>query len=246
MHLKRYAKDDRRMRTSLKQKSPQTPALDAWAGESVYELLSTSRTTPEETDHSWFQRRWGGGEREAMEAHVRRVVEEARLVPMGPLGSEDTWTVHASPVMGNTAVAHEPSRQIVVGPRCAGITLAISLVAEKLRPCLDLAGLSPTQQEMVRIHTAGAALLAIQDEEGALDAWLPELIEAILPRPTEKDAYGEDITIIAESLLDQPPGEIERIAVGLCQRRIPRLLRAWRRGFFVPPGFRLEEWMKSL
>ena len=226
------------------QKRPKVPGLDEWAGVSLYETLSSP--TPHETDRAWFERRWTSGERDVMEAHAKRVVEEASSVPMGPLGGEDSWEVFGAPVMGNCALAHGPARRIVVGPRCAGITLCLALVAEQLRPLLKLDALSHTQQEMVRLHVGGAALFEVQDEETALDSWLPDLVEAILPRPSEQDAYQEDVVAVADLLLDQPPGEIERIAIGLSQRRIPRLLRAWRRGFFVPPGFQVTEWVKSL
>lgn len=181
-----------------------------------------------------------------MEAHAKRVVEEASSVPMGPLGGKDSWEVFGTPVMGNCALAHGPSQRVIVGPRCAGITLCLALVAEQVRPLLRLDALSPRQQDMVRLHVGGAALFAAQDQETALDSWLPDLVEAILPRPSEKDSYQGDVVAVADLLLDQPPGEIERIAIGLSQRRIPRLLRAWRRGFFVPPGFHVEQWVKSL
>ena len=97
VHLRRYARGDRQMRASLKMKPPPASALDALEDVSVYEILSTSETRSEEIDRVWFQRRWDGGEREAMDSHARRVAEEAGLVPMGPLGAEGPWAVHASP-----------------------------------------------------------------------------------------------------------------------------------------------------
>lgn len=241
IHLKRYAREDRRMRSGLK--VPPLRDADEPVADSIYEVLSGSWAL--EADRSWFTRRWDGGEREAMEAHGRRVVEEAGEVTMGSLAAGAPWTVYATPVLGNTAVAHGETRRLAVGPRCVGITACLALVAEQLRPVLTLDVLTPEQQDMVRTHTAGAALLAAQDLEGALDPWLPDLVEAILPRLSEQDDFQATLVAVAEALLDQPPGEIERIAIGLSQRRIPRLLRAWRRGFFVPPGFDLANWAKT-
>ncbi len=55
----------------------------------------------------------------------------------------------------------------------------------------------------------------------------------------------ERVRRISSAVLDQPPGEIERIGVGIGRRLESRFDRAIRRGFFTPPGFDLTAWRTS-
>ena len=75
------------------------------------------------------------------------------------------------------------------------------------------------------------------------DALVATLSAASLPLPTHAEAYAQRLRSIAPDSLDQAPGEINRIADGLAARRLARLRRAWRRGFFVPRGIDLAAWV---
>jgi hypothetical protein len=196
-------------------------------------------------DTTWFDRRWTGGEDVAMGQAAERIVAEA--VPIsdgGLLGGE--WALVATPVLAGSAVACPRAQRVGIGPRCHGVLAVLTAVATQLPKAMTSEPLEAEDRRLVRLHTAASAILRRAGDDEALRPSIAAAVDSLLPRIGERDAFGVRVRRIAERCLDQPPGEIERIADGLARGQASRLHRAWRRGFFVPAEFDLDQWLSEL
>ena len=192
-------------------------------------------------DRQWFDLRWTAGEEEAMKEAAQRIAAEAAEIPHGGL-LKDPWTVVASPVLAGTAVACAVVQRVGIGPRGHGVLAVLTAVAAKLGAALQVEQLEAAERRCLLVHCAASAVLTATDDDEALSSWIAQAVAALLPLPADRDAYSKMVRRIAAECLDQPPGEIERIADGLGRAQATRLLRAWRRGFFVPANFDLRAW----
>jgi hypothetical protein len=234
-----YVETDRRLRRSAGEKPPEPPG-DGRA--TLADALTAEHRV--RWDSPWFERRWTSGEDVAMGQAAERVVAEATLIADGGL-LPGGWSLVATPVLARCAVACPRVQRVGIGPRCDGILAVLTAVASRLPPDMDPEPLDPEERRLVRLHTAATAILRQVGDDEALRPSIAAAVRALLPRPGERDAYGARVRRIAERGLDQPPGEIERIADGLARGQASRLHRAWRRGFFVPAEFDLDQWLSD-
>lgn len=77
----------------------------------------------------------------------------------------------------------------------------------------------------------------------AFSDWLRPLMSHLLGSFERASSIEARVRRIAEATLDQPPGEVERIGVGLGRRLESRLDRALRRSFFTPESPDLAQWI---
>ena len=237
--LGRYVDADKRLRKAAGKTPPEPP--DSGRATASDALAASERVR---WDAEWFDVRWNGGEREAMEAAAQRIVEEARLIPDGGLVSEG-WAVIASPTLAGLSAACPRSKRVGVGPRSEALLAVLTAVGVELGLAMPLHDLNRQERRYLCLQVAASAILEATGDEEALSPWLAHALTFLSPVPSGREAHNAMIRGMAARLLDQPPGEIERISEGLCRAQAPRLHRAWRRGFFVPRDFDLAGWVKT-
>lgn len=106
------------------------------------------------------------------------------------------------------------------------------------------ATLAPEDRRWMAEQVACVAIRRAVGEARFAD-WLPAVMAHLVADFEQPSAVEGRVRRIAEACLDQPPGEIERIGLGLGRRQTSRLDRAVRRGFFVPLGFDFEAWLEA-
>jgi hypothetical protein len=197
------------------------------------------------TDAKWFERRWSLGEKESCATQSKRLAEEASALPMGDLLGGTTFQVTASTAIG-WAYGTTTPHVVVAGLRTSGYMVALATIAAKLRPDLPQNNeLTPYLRYLAEIHLAATALIRIPAFDSHVEALLTTAGKQLRPFKGGEGQARRWIRRIARIYLDQPPGEIGKITAGLHQNRTDRLHRAWSRGFFIPKGFNLTEWMAS-
>ena len=179
-----------------------------------------------------------------MEEAARRVAQEASAVPHGGLLSRP-WRLIASPTLAGTSAACPVARRVGVGPRADGILAILTAIGVELSLVMPLKELNSYERRHLCLHVAASAILKACADEEALTPWLAHALTFLAPLPSAREAYNATLRGVAAQVLDQPPGEVERISEGLCRGQAPRLQRAWRRGFFVPASFDLDEWVNQ-
>lgn len=193
-------------------------------------------------DQAWFDHRWMGGERDATRDHAKQLARDLEQLPVGSLAPTTGITVLAALPLSGQAVAAGPPWSVVAGLRCTPPVAWLALLAARMAPTFSAID-HYEDRILMGWHAAGAAWLRAVGEDEILTPYLPDVVQALLPAPGEARPYAASIARLAASHLDQPPGEVTRIAQGLSSRRPMRLLRAWRRGFFLPPGLDLATWL---
>lgn len=193
-------------------------------------------------DAAWFDLRWEGGERDGMTAAAEAVAKAASEIPHGGLLGEP-WSLIASPVLGGLAAACPVARRVGLGPHSHGIMAVLTAIGVRLLHAMPLGGLNAEERRHVSLHVAASAILMATGDEEALTPWLAHAITFLLPLAAGREDYNTMLRGVAARILDQPPGEVERISEGLCRGQASRLQRAWRRGFFVPAEFDLVTWV---
>jgi len=241
---KGYARRDARLR-----KSVGMPALASADFKPPYEdvaaLLSATPTEAPAQDREWFQKRWELGEKEAMDLEACAMVKALDELPQTHLLSTEPFYLLCSPALAQSAHAHHPPNKVLCGPETSALWVALQSFAALLGPDLPLEGLSKADRSWVAAHvTVGAWQIAL-GEEAALPVWAEVLTPYLLPSLERGEQTANKVHQIAEHVLDEPPGETFRIADGLAARMPSRLIRAWRRGYFVPKGFDLEGWLSQ-
>jgi len=203
---------------------------------------------PPSADAAWFEARWSGWDAEACRAEAGRLAAEASRVATHHLlsGCEVEVIVATGLRRGAwAALVSEGRLRLAAGPQTPGIAAALAAVAARLPLGATLGGLSEEHAWLTRLHVAGSALVALPRASEDLDALLEAAAAELLPPQHQSERLGQLVTALREGdLLDQPPGEIERLTRGMQRRRVDRLHRAWQRGFFVPRGFDLEAWLE--
>ncbi|MEZ4265363.1 MAG: hypothetical protein R3F39_03205 [Myxococcota bacterium] len=237
-----YAREDARLRSALRQPPARLAPDDALR--SPEDALAGA--LPTLGDQAWFATRWAAGESEGMAAHAARLAEEANALPHGGLLPADaTVLTLVSPALGRAPVSIASPWCAVASPRAPAIALVLSAVAAGLAPALPPLDLEPREAALLQAMLAASAIHIALATDEALDPWLPTIAATWLPAPSDVGIFMATIHRIARQALDQPPGEVDRIASGLAVRRISRLQRAVRRGFFSPRGFDLEAWVRA-
>ena len=237
-----YARADAQLRraASVRGALPIAPPALSTADDA---LTVTAEALPADP---WFDQRWSLGEGEAMAAAAARLAGEASAFDHGGLLGPVPAQVIASPAVGPRPLASGTCHLVAAAPRATGAAVAVALIAADLAAeWTGAEALSPAAARLTSWHAAVTAVLMARGLEAPDEEMLAELAEASLPRPAEAAALEAAVRQIGADALDQAPGEIGRIAEGLAGRRLPRLARAWRRGFFVPRGFELLEWVAA-
>ena len=185
-----------------------------------------------------------------MAEHSERIAAEANQIPVGALTGPEPWRVSASTTLGQGAVASLEHRLVAVGPRAPGALVTLAAIAQELTaaltPHLSVHGhLTESERDWIAIQVAGSALWRVPDGPTSLEPWMPQLAEALCPRPDEAVKFRGFMERLGDGVLAQPPAELERIEVGYVQRRVPRIARAWRRGVFNPVGLELDAWLEG-
>lgn len=251
-----YARQDGALRRQAKRKAGRRPARGpagelpcdpAWA----LQPSGPGGGPPEDQrassgERAWFSARWALGDRAAAREGAARVVREARA--LGGEGAEGAERVSrllggapirvlASAVVAG-AVAHAETRRCAVGLTAPGGLAVLAWLAARLTPHLGLpANLEPPLANLVAVHTAATLYLRVSDlDQAGTEALLKTAGRALLPARGDEDRARDEIWALAREVLDQPPGEVGRMASGWHRGRTDRLHRAWQRGFFVPRG----------
>ncbi len=235
-----YGREDARLRAAAGV-SPDPTRSEADPPGSIADALVETDPPPS----AWFEQRWRLGEADAMAEHGSRLAAEANGFDDGGLLGARRVELIASPAVAPrpTAVISALTR-VAVHPRAHGATACVAVIAATLRRAFTAElPRSPDMAAELAWHCAVSAVLRARDQDEADDALVATLSAASLPLPTHAEAYAQRLRSIAPDSLDQAPGEINRIADGLAARRLARLRRAWRRGFFVPRGFDLAAWV---
>lgn len=236
-----YVKADRRLRRGGR--APRPYRIPGPPAVSVRSALHAS--APPEIDQDWFRLRWLAGEEAALLEHATRLAADANAVESRGLLPKEEVRIVASPAISRRGIAIADPWIVAIHPRAAGESVVLATLAERLGPALPELGLQAADARLLHLHVAGTALLAAGGEPEEVPGWLVRAAEDLLPAPAEAAVTVDRVARVARIALDQPPGEIERIASGLADRSATRLHRAWRRRFFVPPGWDLDGWIAS-
>ncbi|MGM0578954.1 MAG: hypothetical protein ACQEXJ_24745 [Myxococcota bacterium] len=235
-----YAKLDRRARKGSRHARSTTPRTpDA----SIRDALAR-REAPSE-DAGWFHLRWSRGEAEAMGSEARRLAAEAKDVPDAGLLPRATVEVLASTALRFIPFACSEPWRVALGHEAPGALAVLAVLAERMRPAVQVGGLDPLDEHLLRLHAAGTALARALGGVDPAAPWLHAASGGLLESLGSDAGFAYDrwVQRVATTVLDQPPGEVERIAEGFANRRATRLERSWRRGFFLPPRFDLDAWI---
>ncbi len=235
--LGRYVEADKRLRRAAGVELPDVPEHGR---ASVSDALACDSRV--RWDAAWFDMRWDNGEREGMQSASNRVTDEAEEIPHGGLLAP-SWRLVTSPVLAGTSAACPLAKRVGVGPRAQGILAVLTAIGVQLGQAMQLDELNAFERRHLSLHVAATAVLRACKDEEALTPWLAHALTFLAPLPSAREAYNATLRGVAARILDQPPGEVERISEGLCRGQAPRLHRAWRRGFFVPASFDLDEWV---
>ena len=243
-----YARGDGRLRAALGERAPEI------APESVPSLQEILAGGAEPSaDAAWFERRWvTAGEADSCRRDAERVATEAEATPTGGLLSGWTVTVVAATGLrvGAWPRSADPDGRraaVAVGHGTPGAVAALAAIAARIPVDPRLAALPQEDVDLVRLHCAGSTLAAALGDVPEIGAVLAAVVDTLLP-PQHQGRRTVDMIarLRAADLLDQPPGEIERLGKGLARRYADRLHRAWLRGFFVPRGQDAHAWARAL
>ena len=125
------------------------------------------------------------------------------------------------------------ARAVGVGPGTAPVLALLGAHALAFAPFFE-ARFSPAVASFFAPMAAATALMPHLPAE-VLDRLVIAAVDAYLPPQHRTGVLAKLVLPVSNSgLLDQPPGEIERLIRGLERRHPDRLHRAWSRGFFVP------------
>ncbi len=207
---------------------------------------------PPAKDAQWFARRWDAGDAASCQREASRLAVAAHRLPHG--GVLDGWRVGV-----RVAVALRPTAwpgpaddaalraTIAAGPEAPGATVILAAVAARMPYPQTLSWLPAQDLHIVRLHIAGTAIAKRTKRPEELAPLLRDAAHALLP-PQHQGHRVTDLVgrLTARDMLDQPPGEVERLTRGLAQRHADRLHRAWLRAFFVPRGYPLDAWLDGL
>ncbi len=195
-------------------------------------------------DSRWFGLRWLGGEETASRQHAERLATEANAFDAAGLLPRAEIALIASPAVTRRGIAVPDPWVVALHPRARGLSAVLATVAARLEPDLEDLELPVPDRRFLALQLAGCALYHAREESGRPD-WLASIADDLLPTKERSARWADQLLRIADQVLDQPPGEVERITRGLADRRPERLERAWRRAFFAPAGWDLAAWIGS-
>jgi len=190
-------------------------------------------------DRTWFDRRFSLGEEASMTEASRVLAQE--LDGLGwplPKGWGDT-TVQRTPALRVVDVSVD-SQHVATGGRAPAELVMVGLHGARYRELVEAQDdLSEADRTLLELHLGATFLVQTQPPRVDIDQLMTTAGRALLPLRGEEEAGRVFLQRLGDTCLDQPPGEIARIASGFHSGRTDRLHRAWERGFFVPRGAKL-------
>ena len=193
-------------------------------------------------DGGWFEKRWALGEEKAVHEASERIAKEAEQLGTFGLNLLEQYEVTASAAI-RYSLASGPT--ILVTMQGSAYHVLLAGIAAKARPFLTLSDLSHFDRHVLELHIASTILIACKDFSEHVDPLLHHVGRDLLPQPGSEGIAQAQLQRLAETVLEQPHGEVERIASGMHQGRTDRLHRAWSRGFFLPRGVDLDQLLAS-
>jgi hypothetical protein len=238
-----YAKRDAKLRRAAGVK----PATAQLPDEALHVVLSQAASTGSSAwalvDIEWFNRRWQLGEEAAIAAQSRELV--AALTPLGVHALLPTVPrVQASTAVGRRPIALTSPPLVIAAADCSPAAIAVSLIGAQLRGLVATESLSAEDRRWMADFMACTVIRELVGEVVFTD-WVTPLMGHLVGEFERGSTIQDRVRRIALACLDQPPGEIERIGVGLGRRLQSRLTRAIRRGFFTPPNVDLAAWLDA-
>lgn len=220
------------------------PPPVAWA--SVAEALAAAEV-PEgaSSDRAWYRRRVEAGEGREVGAFAAKVTAiDTAWRPKVATGFLVSPAVRVMPCLARAPHEVCGGRPlVVVGPGLAeslGLLGAVALGVEAVVMDALPEALPAETRHFVVMMVAGSVLVRRGIDLAALDVLLADTTRVLLPPQHREGVLEKRVrALVKHDLVDQAPGEIERMIHGLARRRADRLLRAWQRGFFVPRGLDL-------
>ena len=199
-------------------------------------------TIPPPDDGGWFEKRWMLGEDEAVRETSERIAKDANELGTFGLNLLEQYELTASAAI-RYSLASEST--ILVSMKGSAYHVLLAGIAAKARPLLALSDLSYFDRHVLELHVASTILIACNEFSEHVDQLLHHVGRDLLPQPGSEGIAQAQLQRLAETVLEQPHGEVERIASGMHQGRTDRLHRAWSRGFFLPRGVNLEQLLAS-
>ncbi|MDP6944314.1 MAG: hypothetical protein QF464_09215, partial [Myxococcota bacterium] len=167
-------------------------------------------------DTSWFERRWAMGESDAVLAQSMALASELDTLELPGLVSPGTG-VQASAAVGARPVATSAPPMVVAAPKTCSRAIAVAVVGERLRAEIPAGSLDLEDHRWMAEWVACTVIREVVGE-AAFTEWVPGLMTHLVSEHRRAAAVEDQVRRIARAHLDQPPGEIERVAVGLGRR----------------------------
>jgi len=192
-------------------------------------------------DEAWFEQRWSMGEADAARAHGEALANALNAIELPGL-MPSAAAVQASGAAGARPLVVSDAHLVVAAPETPVQSIVVAWIGAQLNDAIKVETLAPEDRRWMAEQVACVVLRRVVGEAAFVD-WLADALAHLVADFERASTVEERVRRIARACLDQPPGEIERIGLGLGRRRKSRLDRAVRRGFFVPIGFDLDAWL---
>ena len=194
-------------------------------------------------DTQWFTQRWDLGEKSSLAEQGHALVAGLQSHQLEGLFTEPT-KVQASTALGARPIALAHPKLIVAPPKCPSEVLIVSTLGAEIIHLLDEDDLE-LEERIWQSEMIAASLMRRHLGDIVFMDWLKPLMAHFLPEFERGAKIEERVRRIAEVSLDQPPGEVDRIALGFTRRLQSRFDRALRRSFFQPPRPKMESWIED-
>ena len=238
-----YAKRDAQLRRAAG--VPEAELADISGG--LVAALETSVTSGESPwahiDARWFDTRWSMGEADAVGTQTKTLVERIDVSGLERLIPGETQLQATSAVGGRPLALAQPPL-VLAAPDAPRGAVIVALIGAQISSALPPDALEVEDRRWMCEWIACTLIRRVVGETPFLD-WLKPLVKHLVGEFESASKVEERVRRIARAVLDQPPGEIERIGVGLGRRLQSRVDRAIRRGFFTPPSFDPDAWLDA-
>ena len=238
-----YAKRDAKLRRAAGVEPASVEPPEGVLRTVLSDAFTTGETAWKAIDATWFSRRWDLGEEAAVAHQGRERIQALEPLKLGVLLAAEPH-LQVSTAVGGQPVALAAPPLVVTSVDCSPRVIMVCALGAQME---RLIGDSPLSPEDKRWMAEMMACTVIREYVGdvVFTDWVKPLMDYTVGEFARASAIEERVRQIARTCLDQPPGEVERIGVGLGRRLQSRLDRAIRRGFFTPPHVDLSAWLAS-
>ena len=238
-----YAKRDAKLRRAAGVEPASIEPPEGALRSVLSDALTTGETAWMALDESWFSRRWELGEADAVVRQGRERIEALEPLKLGALLAAESH-LQVSTAVGAQPVALAAPALVVASVGCDPRTILVCALGAQMELLIDAPPLSPEDKRWMAEMMACTVIREYVGDVVFTD-WVKPIMDYMVGEFARASAIEERVRQIARTCLDQPPGEVERIGVGLGRRLQSRLDRAMRRGFFTPPHVDLSAWLAS-